>query len=60
MLGVDAYSISVHQPPFDNVLLRYALNMSLDKAAIARYMNEPPAKSILPFSHEYPARSPCR
>jgi ABC-type oligopeptide transport system substrate-binding subunit len=30
------YCFNVHKPPFDRVLLRYALNMATDKAAIAR------------------------
>jgi oligopeptide transport system substrate-binding protein len=53
MLGVTAYSMNVHRPPFNNVLLRYALNMSLDKEAIGRYLNSPPAKNITPPSDRY-------
>ncbi len=30
------YAVNVRQPPFDNVLLRYALNMATDKKAIVR------------------------
>ena len=33
------YAINVRQPPFDNVLLRYALNMATDKKAIAESLN---------------------
>lgn len=46
-LGVEAYSINTHRPPFDNVLLRYALNMSIDKAAVAAFLNAPPAKTLM-------------
>lgn len=48
LLGVYAYSINTRRPPFNNVLLRYALNMSLDKTAIGRYLNSRPAKNLAP------------
>ncbi|MCL5743383.1 MAG: peptide ABC transporter substrate-binding protein [Acidobacteria bacterium] len=35
LLRVGFYSISIHKRPFDNVLVRYALNMAVDKRAIA-------------------------
>lgn len=47
-LAILAYSINVHHPPFDNVLVRYALNMSIDKAAIAAYRNAEPLKLLTP------------
>ena len=36
--GTVASVISVRKPPFDNTLLRYALNMALDKNAVAAFM----------------------
>ena len=48
ILGSSAYAFNVHRPPFDNVLVRYALNMSVDKAAIARYLNQLPAQNFVP------------
>jgi ABC-type oligopeptide transport system substrate-binding subunit len=50
-----AYSINVHRRPFDNVLVRYALNMSIDKAAIAAYRNAEPARTVTPAVGGYEA-----
>ena len=46
--GFRAYAINLSKPPFDNVLLRYALNMSLDKAVISSYLNDTPARTLMP------------
>jgi ABC-type oligopeptide transport system substrate-binding subunit len=43
------YTINTRRPPFDNVLLRYALNMATDKEAIARFAGGPrPACGAVP------------
>jgi ABC-type oligopeptide transport system substrate-binding subunit len=40
MFGAKFYTFNVTRPPFDNVLLRYAFNMAVDKSAIAQWMGE--------------------
>src|SRR5262249_29185051 len=44
------YSVNTTRPPFDNVLVRYALNMAIDKRAIARFLKagQTPAAGLLP------------
>ena len=44
------YAINVQQPPFDNVLLRYALNMATDKKAIVQALEagQSPAPGCVP------------
>jgi oligopeptide transport system substrate-binding protein len=44
------YSINSSQPPFDNLLVRYALNMSIDKKIIANYLSgsQQPAAGFVP------------
>jgi oligopeptide transport system substrate-binding protein len=44
------YCFNIHKPPFDNVLLRYALNMATDKEAIAHCFGagRTPARNIVP------------
>jgi ABC-type oligopeptide transport system substrate-binding subunit len=44
------YTINTKKPPFDNVLLRYALNMATDKKAITDFLGagQIPALSIVP------------
>ena len=45
-----AWRFSANRAPWDNVLLRYALNMATDKEAIARFlgMGQRPAKTRVP------------
>ena len=44
------YAMNVREPPFDNVLLRYALNMATDKKAIAESLEagQSPALGCVP------------
>jgi oligopeptide transport system substrate-binding protein len=51
------YSINTKLEPFNNVLVRYALNMATDKRAIASFLNagRNPALSLMPPFHGYPA-----
>jgi oligopeptide transport system substrate-binding protein len=42
------YAINTKKPPFDNVLLRYALNMATDKNAIAKLGGGNPAIGYVP------------
>ena len=44
------YNINTKKPPFDNVLLRYALNMATDKRAITDFLGagQIPALNIVP------------
>lgn len=44
------YSINTTRPPFDNVLVRYAMNMAIDKRAIAHFLRagQSPAAGLLP------------
>ena len=44
------YNFNLEKPPFNNLLLRYALNMATDKAAIAHCFGEgrTPARNIVP------------
>jgi oligopeptide transport system substrate-binding protein len=44
------YSIDSQHPPFENVLVRYSLNMALDKQAIAAYLagGQSPAAGFVP------------
>jgi oligopeptide transport system substrate-binding protein len=37
------YSMNIKRPPFDNALLRYALNMAVDKKAMAEFMGVGPS-----------------
>jgi len=50
MLERGDYAINVRQPPFDNVLLRYALNMATDKKAIVAALEagQSPALGCVP------------
>lgn len=50
------YVINTKLPPFDNVLVRYALNMATDKKAIARYLasGQAAALSLMPPFQGYP------
>jgi ABC-type oligopeptide transport system substrate-binding subunit len=50
------YGLSVEKPPFDNPLLRYALNMAIDKRAVARVMGgcREPAATYVPPLWGYP------
>jgi oligopeptide transport system substrate-binding protein len=49
------HSFNIGKPPFDNVLLRYALNMAIDKAAIAKAIGSGrrPAYNIIPPKDGY-------
>jgi ABC-type oligopeptide transport system substrate-binding subunit len=49
------YSINTTRPPFDNVLVRYALNMAIDKRAIAKFLRagQTAATGILPSLDGY-------
>ena len=51
------YAINVHHPPFDNLLLRYALNMATDKNAIVEALEagQSPAFGYVPPMKGYPA-----
>jgi oligopeptide transport system substrate-binding protein len=51
------YGMNIRVPPFDNVLVRYAVNMATDKRAIARFMGAGrlPALSLMPSCPGYPA-----
>lgn len=40
--------INLRRPPFDNRMLRWALNMALDKAAIAGFQAGRPAQQLIP------------
>jgi oligopeptide transport system substrate-binding protein len=48
--------ISTHRAPFDNVLLRYALNMATDKKVLAEFMGPgyEPARSLVSALAQYP------
>src|SRR5262249_27003889 len=48
-----SYSINVTKPPTDNVLIRYALNMATNKAAIADLLGALPAKTFVASAPEY-------
>jgi ABC-type oligopeptide transport system substrate-binding subunit len=49
-LGSYFYLINTKKPPFDNVILRYALNMATDKAAITEFLaaGQTPALNLVP------------
>jgi oligopeptide transport system substrate-binding protein len=51
------YVINTITPPFDNVLVRYALNMAIDKNAIARFLGagQKPAPGLMPPLDGYPS-----
>jgi ABC-type oligopeptide transport system substrate-binding subunit len=51
------YAINIRVAPFNNVLVRYALNMATDKRGIASFMEagRMPASSLMPPCSEYPA-----
>ena len=50
MFGIKFYTFNVTKPPFDNVLLRYAFNMAVDKRALAKWMgnDRKVARSFVP------------
>ena len=50
------YAVNTRMPPFDNVLVRYALNMATDKEAIVRFLGagRTPAVSLMPSFDGYP------
>ena len=48
-----SYSINVTKPPADNVLIRYALNMATDKAAIAELLGAVPSKTFVASAPGY-------
>ena len=50
------YAINTKVPPFDNVLVRYALNMATDKEAITRFLGagRTTALSLMPSFDGYP------
>jgi ABC-type oligopeptide transport system substrate-binding subunit len=49
-LGTYFYLVNTKKPPFDNLLLRYALNMGMDKEAITGFLSagQTPATSLVP------------
>ena len=51
------YFVNLNKPPLNNVLLRYALNMALDKNALATFagVGRTPAKNFVPPIAGYPA-----
>jgi oligopeptide transport system substrate-binding protein len=51
------YVVNTTRPPFDNVLVRYALNMAVDKRAIARFLSagQKPALGLVPALDGYPS-----
>jgi oligopeptide transport system substrate-binding protein len=51
------HGFNIRKPPFDNVLLRYALNMATGKAEIARCFGggRSVARNIIPSMEGYPA-----
>jgi len=55
----DAYlpRINTKRPPFDNVLVRYALNMSIDKKALTDFLGsgELPGRGVVPPLEGYDA-----
>ncbi|HWP43541.1 MAG TPA: peptide ABC transporter substrate-binding protein [Blastocatellia bacterium] len=57
-LGTYFYLINTKKPPFDNLLLRYALNMATDKEAITEFLGagQTPAATLVPPIEGY--RSP--
>jgi ABC-type oligopeptide transport system substrate-binding subunit len=57
-LGTYFYLINTKKPPFDNLLLRYALNMATDKEAITSFLaaGQTPATTLVPPIEDY--RSP--
>ena len=44
------YAFNTRRPPFDNVLVRYAFNMSADRRPITRFLNggQRPARNLIP------------
>ena len=52
-------TISVRKPPFDNILLRYALNMGTEKKRFTDFLGagRVPASSLVPRMPGYPAPS---
>ena len=51
------HGFNTHKPPFDNLLLRYALNMATDKAAIAHVFGagRAPGRNLIPAMEGYRA-----
>jgi oligopeptide transport system substrate-binding protein len=51
------YGFNIRKPPFDNVLVRYALNMATDKAAIAGAFGggRRPGRTVIPAIEGYDA-----
>jgi ABC-type oligopeptide transport system substrate-binding subunit len=41
-------SINTHEPPLDNQMLRWAVNMAIDKRAIAEFWSSKPARRLIP------------
>lgn len=46
-------SIDLHEPPFDNQMLRWAVNMAIDKRAAAGLLHADPAHQIVPATPGY-------
>jgi ABC-type oligopeptide transport system substrate-binding subunit len=46
--GIERFMLRVTKAPLDNVLVRYALNMAVDKNAIAEVTGETPAYNFVP------------
>ena len=55
MFGVRFPTFNTGKPPFDNPLVRYAFNMSVDKSGIARWkgMGQAPARTLVPPIETY-------
>ena len=53
---ISFYSLDSLQPPFDTILVRYALNMALDKKPIAAYLagGQLPAAGVVPPMRMFP------
>jgi oligopeptide transport system substrate-binding protein len=51
--GTCFYIFNTKRPPFDNVFLRYALNMATEKAPVADFMGCLPASTLIPACQGY-------
>jgi ABC-type oligopeptide transport system substrate-binding subunit len=51
--GACFYIFNTRKPPFDNVFLRYALNMAAEKPRIADFMGCLPASTLIPVCQGY-------
>ena len=51
------YSLDTTKPPLDQLLVRYALNLAIDKAAITRFLaaGQKPAHGVVPPMSGYPS-----